>query len=693
MRWMVIAGAALWLWLLCPAASGSGPETLDGRATAVPLSTAEWRQLYYEIQRGSPVRPVEQDLDAVLALARELACDGSIQLAIMNLEVKPDRRTESGDGGQEGTVFAVAPMKAYTHRGQEVVFNLDHRLYLTNDPRAVDRLEVDFGDGRGFRDVGLDGRYGVSYICTGPKEIRVRLLLDDGTVLDGAANFQVERLQTPAPHDTLSIAATIAYGGEYGTGEAYVYLSDSHTTLMDPVVVIEGFDIDNSMDWEELYHLLNQQGLVDTLRGRGFDAVVLNFTDATDYIQRNAFVVTELIEQIKVIVGPETDLAVVGASMGGLAGRYALAYMEASSVDHNVRTFISFDSPQDGANIPLGLQYWVKFFSSQSADAALMLAGLDSPAAKQMLVYHYTDPPGADGESDPLRDDLVSDFVALGGYPDNPRLVAVANGSGSGLSQGFAPGDQLILYEYESFLVDIVGNVWAVPDGSSHIIFDGLIDMIWPLPDEEMTVYVSGTSPYDGAPGGWRGSMAQMDSTVAPYGDIIALHDNHCFIPTVSALDLDTGDLFYDIAGDLDLMSKTPFDTVYYPTANQEHVLITEENAGWFVSEIGRDALASIRPPGRSTPGIVLEQNRPNPFAYATTIRFGAAAGQHVRLEIFNVNGQLVARLFDSAVARGTGEVVWDGKDRHGVKVAPGLYLCRLTAAGMTRVRYLVLLR
>jgi hypothetical protein len=310
-----------------------------------------------------------------------------------------------------------------------------------------------------------------------------------------------------------------------------------------------------------------------------------------------------------------------------------------------------------------------------------------------MLVYHYTDPPGATGESDPLYAQLDADFLALGDYPDEPRLVAVANGSGSGFDQGFAPGDQLIFYEYESFLVDITGNVWAVPDGASHIIFDGLIDMIWPLPDEEMTVYVSGTLPYDGAPGGWRGSMAQMDSTEAPYGDIVALHDNHCFIPTVSALALDTADIFHDIAGDPDLMTKTPFDTVYYPVLNQEHVLITAENADWFVSEISRDDLSAVRPPTRSAPGLVLEPARPNPFSHTTTIRFDAPPGQHARLEVFNVEGRLVARLFDGVVSGGGGEVVWDGRDRHGAEVSPGLYPCRLMVAGMTRMRYLVLLR
>jgi hypothetical protein len=401
----------------------------------------------------------------------------------------------------------------------------------------------------------------------------------------------------------------------------------------------------------------------------------------------------ELIQQVNALISPYGDLAIVGASMGGLAGRYALAYMETWGINHNVRTFISFDSPQNGANIPLGVQYWVKFFSGESADAESLLAGLNTPAARQMLVYHYTDPPGATGESDPLRAGLLSDLAAVGDYPGGLRKVAVANGSGFGLDQGFAPGDQLILYEYNSLLVDIVGNVWAVPDSSEHIVFDGLMDLIWPLPDTEMTVYVEGTRPFDSAPGGWRSSMAQMDSSQATYGDIIALHDNHCFVPTISALALDTEALFYDISGDPDLLAHTPFDTVYYPAENQEHVLITPENAQWFVAEIERGSAAGVLDPGTPAARLALVHAVPNPFMHNTEIRFALPREQHARLEIYDIRGRMINITVDGVLLAGRYEADWDGTDRRGLRVAPGVYLCRLSTEDITQTVRIVLLR
>jgi hypothetical protein len=94
------------------------------------------------------------------------------------------------------------------------------------------------------------------------------------------------------------------------------------------------------------------------------------------------------------MLGPQGTVALAGASMGGLVSRYALAYMEKNGLPHPVRTYISFDSASLGADIPLGIQYWIKFFSTQASEAATLLAILDRPAARQMLVYHYSDPPG-----------------------------------------------------------------------------------------------------------------------------------------------------------------------------------------------------------------------------------------------------------------------------------------------------------
>jgi hypothetical protein len=384
-------------------------------------------------------------------------------------------------------------------------------------------------------------------------------------------------------------------------------------------------------------------------------------------------------------------MAVVGASMGGLIARYALAYMEQEGFEHGTRLYLSFDSPHRGANIPLGIQYWMEFFAEDSAEAAFLRDRLNSPAARQLLVYHFTVPPGSAGENDPLMDAFSADLAAVGDYPSIPRKVAVANGSGYGAGQGFSPGEQLILYEYSSLLVDIVGNVWAVPDGSSGMVFDGLMDIIWPLPDRDMRVTVSGTKPYDSAPGGTRASMVQMDTTEAPYGDIVALHDDHCFIPTVSALDLDTDDLFYDIAGDPSIMDITPFDAIYYPALNEEHVTITPENAVSILYEVKQGVTGVSE---EATPrALALHQNYPNPFNPLTRISFVMPRAGRAKLTVFDIRGGRVVTVFDGVLEAGPHSVSWNGRDSRGRSVATGVYLYRLEACGSVLTRKMVLLR
>jgi len=684
-------------------------DRYDGASSAPAVGLREWRQMYHEMRRASVADPRWPALDALSTAARKSLREGRIPIAIMNFRYDRLRRNGGGSDGTamsdaspgdapagayvESRAFAACALAEYTHRGARVLFDIGAEWYLTNDASEPVALEIDFGDGGGPRAVRIGNNAAVAYEEGGKKLIRVEMLLADGTRLAGSFEFLVAHLETPTPDDTISVTASIPYEGVAGTGEAYVYLSEFNVHITKPVIVVEGFDLDNAMNWDEIYYLLNGEHLAETLHDEGFDLILLNFTDATDYVQRNAYVIVELIEEVLAGVDPRTTATVIGASMGGLASRYALAYMESHALPHRVATFISFDAPQRGANIPLGIQYWMQLFLVESAAAEYLLSRLDTPAARQMLVYHHTDPPGATGEADPLRAGLLADLAAVGEYPAGPRIVAVANGSGSGQNQGFGAAEQIILYEYASFLVDIVGNVWAVPDGGSHIVLDGAINRIWPFPDDYLSVTVSGTRPFDSAPGGWRSSMAEMDSTEAPYGDIVALYGHHCFIPTISALDIATENLFYDISLDPDIMTRTPFDTIYCPSRNQEHVTINSENALWFLSEI-RQGVAAVEEERVSGPAVtMLHQNTPNPFNPNTSIPFEISRACRVRLDIFDAAGREVAALLNDDLVRGRYVARWNGAASDGRPAASGVYFCRLLAGSHRETRKIVLCR
>jgi hypothetical protein len=187
--------------------------------------------------------------------------------------------------------------------------------------------------------------------------------------------------------------------------------------------------------------------------------------------------------------------------------------------------------------------------------------------------------------------------------------------------------------------------------------------------------------------------MAEMDATQAPYGDIIALHPNHCFIPTASAVALDTGDLFYPIAGDPNVLAHTPFDTIYVPAENQEHVLITPESAAWFLHEVRMD-LTGVATAGGAPLRLALHGARPNPFNPATVIRYDVPEACATTLEIFDVSGRSLRVLKEGAhEAAGTHEVLWNGEDAGGRPVPSGVYFCRLRAGGQSAAERLILIR
>lgn len=565
-------------------------EALDGEAVSVPVSPARWRQSVFELQRAATTDLKWPQPRVLATAALENTPRNAVPLALLHARYD---RLEANQAMQTEDVFAFAPVRAASYYGEQVLFTLDSADMLEHEASEILELWFDAGDGLGFRPLQPGGEVAASYATTGSKSLRLSAALSDGRVLLAMSELDVVQLATPDPTETWQITASETWEGVAGSGQAYIYLAEGHSELTNPVVVVEGFDIDNSIDWPVLYDLLNQENLLEDLRAAGYDAVVLDFTEAVDAIQRNALVLTELLQRVNAESPPGQSSVLIGASMGGLVARYGLLWMEQQSIAHGVRTFISFDSPQAGANIPLGVQEWVAFFASEAEEAAYLISRLNAPASRQMLLYHLGSTAGSTANPDPAKALLDAEFLTLGDWPQAPRRVSIANGSGAMADQGFSAGEQVILYEYRGFLANIDGDVWAVPNGGSQLIFDGRIDPILGSTSSNQ-VTVAGTLPWDNAPGGSRASMDQLANVTAPYGDIIALHGSHSFIPTVSALALETDDPFYDIAGQADLLGLTEFDQVYFPADNQEHIEITPQSKAWFLAEIQAGITVSL---------------------------------------------------------------------------------------------------
>ena len=83
----------------------------------------------------------------------------------------------------------------------------------------------------------------------------------------------------------------------------------------------------------------------------------------------------------------------------------------------------------------------------------------------------------------------------------------------------------------------------------------------------------------------------------------------------------------------------------------------------------------------------------PNPAASVSRVAYRLARPGRVALRVYNVQGQLVRNLVDSAAPAGEYSVTWDGRDRSGTKVGPGVYFFRLESGADSWREKLILLR
>ncbi|KQS31550.1 hypothetical protein ASG33_11975 [Dyadobacter sp. Leaf189] len=183
-----------------------------------------------------------------------------------------------------------------------------------------------------------------------------------------------------------------------------------------------------------------QAPLNDYLR-EGYDLVLLDYHDARAPIQDNAQVLKALIQQVNQMKTGNIESVVIGESMSGLVARWALRQMENENIPHHVKLMICYDTPHQGANIPVGLtqlawettptilsQVVLKFFAKGLRNYYLALS---TTAARQLLLHWGGQVSGGVGSKHPEFDLFRGELAALGngGYPENCRNIAVIHGS------------------------------------------------------------------------------------------------------------------------------------------------------------------------------------------------------------------------------------------------------------------------
>ena len=419
---------------------------------------------------------------------------------------------------------------------------------------------------------------------------------------------------------------------------------NSPTPIQNPIIILDGFDLSDydpetgeyvdrlkTYNTVSLYNNLNQDtNLSDNLRASGYDLVFVDYKDSQDFIERNALGVVDVIEDIQALMPPDRDInALIGLSMGGLVGRYALLKMEETGI-HRVRRFISFDSPQQGANVPVSFQYFVRDFAFTGGAAGSFRRVFDSPAFRELVYYNiYTT------THDPLQANLYNWFGDR--YPILTFNSAIANG-GSGVAQlrnpklpsdgRISPGFEMVSFKTGGFSIPgthfLTGvyydwDLLAAPVRSTSnqavykaepIVCVKFIGLCAESPVGGWFGHVQSGNTYDSAPGSWRASSAELTNPIetGTTGYILdrlwfitnfgiqsdTYADVQTFVPTLNALDYtpygrshsqllsnlyNNQILEYNVASDgaARWAERSPFDEIYfagrpdYPGANENY--------------------------------------------------------------------------------------------------------------------------
>jgi hypothetical protein len=496
--------------------------------------------------------------------------------------------------------------------------------------------------------------------------------ISDPLVVDGTIDAD-DRLEYQGYGETSRLRGRLDYRIYYDT-------QNEDTVLDKPLIILDGYDPGDERKIDEddfpvgtpkeeiktIFDIMSYIdpnidekkpiSLVDKYRDLGFDVIVVNnpvydngatqtiklpigefeipiLTDGgTDYIQRNAYTFISLLRRFKAQMEGKEKFVIVGPSMGGLISRYALATMEkkltetgdATLWDHNTRLWVSFDSPHQGANIPIGVQKGIQHFASSFNNEAAkeFIRLLDRPAPSEMLVNHYTNdtdyPVGKSG----YRDRFQAELDALG-YPQNLRKVALINGSISGSLNGISKAKYLDMTArlpfistdfLESDFYHATNNKTGLEKELTYYgrmnvklwcVFGSCATVTWGRHKSYSKPYSKGS--YDIAPGGYTDAQNQLlnGAEGSSWWSIFKgswnvrlinklsirgnLYDpTHSFIPTKSALAFVGNEVLDENISHENLVcaGKTPFDAYYAPEENQQHIFLTPKNVAWLDKEL-----------------------------------------------------------------------------------------------------------
>ncbi|SEI38767.1 Por secretion system C-terminal sorting domain-containing protein [Dyadobacter sp. SG02] len=575
------------------------------------VSAEEWHNLYERIadadlRAKNAHMPYLKDL--VETNLSKLTRNDTIPLGIIDMEAvylseKQLRSNEDGKRTGKPVDFATytpfrilyaAALRQDVYQA-EVWFKISPKLLITNHAQPLIAMAIDFGDGKGFTNYSFQEQLIKHRFETeGKHPVKIRLIAENRHD-DFETYVDVRQLERIPPAMEFHVSApaavsdTFLHNARTQVVGATIRIVTGCDGILDKTVIIgEGFDFANDVNLDELEAMFRER-FSQWLR-EGFDLVFIDYDDGTAAIENNAQVMKAIIQQINTIKQGNVDNIVLGVCMSGLVARYALRKMEVDGIAHHVRLMICYDTPNQGANVPVGLtqllwessptlltQVILKFFAKTWRD---YYYSMTTPAATQMMLHWGGQLTGGVGSKSPAFDAFQTSLNSLGngGYPQNCRNIAITHGSMNAQHRElfglYNYGDRILRswtpFGLQNSNIDVHTN--ALNQISNVLRF-----ATWGIFSKRLGVSLNYNSPFndDFLPGG-------LTPRVVPNKLFSKTKDfTFCFIPTFSAIDYQ-GPLNTQVQRELlDLHAvnavtgpgrQTPFANIYGTDNDTEHI-------------------------------------------------------------------------------------------------------------------------
>lgn len=631
------------------------------------ITSNYFMQVYHEIQRADFLQrlPKIEKLREAAALGR-IQNEIPLSILLSDFEKINSAAIENGDLSQNSngkfqlrptaqnsfekhSINLISPLLLKAQSNQ-VNFILKDELIFNTTVRTIANIMIQPAGSENWTVISRNQSFRITFNSDEKQIVNCRILFTNGESITESFVINIENQNNSVNQNTHNsnqalavnqVTATIPYQGYgesaayFGKGEYEIFPDTVNGILDKPVFLVDGFDPGDARNISTIYAGLNYgsgQNLADYLRSLGFDIILVNFPNYTrpnsttvvdggvDFIQRNAFVLVQVINLINAQkVGSQKNV-VIGPSMGGLISRYALRYMEMNSLNHDTRLYISFDSPHQGANVPIGFQHLFNYMAYGPLGSTSVQPVVDglikSPAARQMLIDHMDGhlqsgsafefnttsasltPTGAPNYRTAFQTELNTM-----GFPTTTRNVSIANGAGNG-AMNYSPDFEVMNHTFNvSSSQRAIINLRFTPAANQTNQVSRFRGQQWfivwitgyeSMANSKSPTYTDGL---DSAPGG-RFDMSGFATSLGSDALLTEFFNNlnvdyFTFIPTWSSMAISGNTNLY---APVTSTSVTPFAASSIPTVNQNHVTLTQTNVTFALNEILNGVLATTNP-------------------------------------------------------------------------------------------------